>query len=120
MMASGIMNVGGRPPTALAYLELDLLVRSAGPRGPAERQLTFTLQDSAKVRVAAYAFPSGAAASGYVDEHIVAMLSPDIATQVLRTRDLRGTLGTLPFEFDERQRDGLRAIAMYVVCGAKS
>ncbi len=117
---SGIMNVGGHPPTALAYLELDFMVESPAPLPSKERQLTFHIRDSVDLHVAAYVFPGVSTAPGApVDEHIVAMLPPDQAVLVLGAGQVQGTLGSVPFQLSDRERAGLHALVMYARCGPK-
>jgi len=117
---SGVMNVGGHPPTALADLELDFMVESPAPVPAKERQLRFHVSDSLNLSLAGYAFPGVPSARGApVDEHIVAMLPPDQAIEVLGAGQVQGTLGSVPFQLSDRERAGLQALVMYVRCGPK-
>ena len=117
---TGLMYVPNRPPSELPPLELDLLVHSPAPRAPEERILTFQLDDSTTLGVGlAGAHPSVQLGGGGVNEHIISMISPADALQLLRANRIRGSLGTMKFGVSDQDRDGLRALVMYVRCGAR-
>jgi len=119
-MVTGMMYIAKRPPSALAYLELDLLVQSPKPRSPDERQLVFRLDDTTRLKVGlAGAFAAPAFGGRGAVEHIVAMIPPDQALTLLRAEAVRGLLGSTVFQFSRRDRDGLRALALYARCGSQ-
>jgi hypothetical protein len=119
-MITGIVHFAHRPPSSLAALELDLLVHSPSARTPDERVLNFQVDDSAHVAIGlAGAYPSVAVGGIGVNEHIIAMVSPPDVLQLLRGRKIRGSLGTTTFGVSDQDRDGLRALVMYVHCGAR-
>ncbi len=119
-MVSGIMHFPRRPPADLPHLELDLLVHSPVPRVADERSLTLYLDDSIHLSLGvAGAYPGASIGGLGVNEHIIAMIPPVVASRVLRAGKIRGSLGTTAFEVSNQDRDGLRELAMYVRCGAR-
>jgi hypothetical protein len=118
-MITGIMHSEKRPPTPLPPLELDLLVHSLVPRPPDERSLSFQLDDSANLALGLAGAHAGVQVGGLgVNEHIIAMISPSDALRLLHARKIRGSLGSTKFAVSDQDRDGLRALVMYVRCGA--
>jgi len=116
----GLMEVGGQPPTALTYLQLDVIVTSLRPRSYSERQLTLVTSDSQRFEIApTLTAPVRATRADGVVEQITFMLPPGQAIAALRSATVQGTLGATLFRMSDRERDGLRALVMYVQCGSR-
>ena len=117
---TGLMHFAKQAPSELPHLELDLLVHSAAARTPDERLLSFQLDDSTHLALGlAGAYPSVQVGGTGLNQHIISMIAPADALQLLRAHKIRGSLGTTTFDVSDQDRDGLRALVMYVRCGAQ-
>jgi len=117
---TGLMHFAKQAPSELPHLELDLLVHSRAARTPEERLLSFQLDDSTHLALGlAGAYPSVQVGGTGVNQHIISMIVPAVALQLLRAHKIRGSLGTTTFDVSDQDRDGLRALVMYVRCGAQ-
>lgn len=117
---TGLMHFAKHPPSEVPHLELDLLVHSPAARTPDERLLSFQLDDSTHLALGlAGAYPSVQVGGMGLNQHIISMITPADALRLLRAHKIRGSLGTTTFNVSDEDRDGLRALVLYVRCGAQ-
>ena len=115
----GLMEVAGRPPAEVTALQLELIVTSPAPRTYAQRQLTLVVSDSERFTIPPSLTAPVRVHRDWVVERITFMVPGKIAMLFLRSRAVEGSLGTTLFRLSDAERDGLRSLVMYVLCGAR-
>jgi hypothetical protein len=116
-----VISFHGRPPAALPFFDVDLLVWSPAPRSEEQRVVIFQLDDSVRVAMGAgwaRKVPSPPDVPG-VMEQILVTLPPDQAMRVLRADHVRGWIGSTAFEIPNHLHDAWRRMLLYVRCGPK-
>ena len=115
---TAIMQPASRPPAALPDLQLDFFVSSPAARPPEERIVRFRLDDADSIVAGPGMSVSAPASSPGALEHVSILITPNDLIHLLRAKTVRATLGATEFPVTERLRDGLRAMVLYVECGA--
>jgi hypothetical protein len=115
---TAIMQPASQPPAALPDLQLDFLVFSPEPRPPEERIVRFRLDNADSITAGPGVAVSAPTGSPGALEHVSVLITPNDLIQLLRAKTVRATLGATEFPVTERLRDGLRAMVLYVECGA--
>jgi hypothetical protein len=119
-MVTAMTQFGGKAPNNSAGFQLDLFVTSRASRPLPERELIFIGDDTVPVHLSPSVTSAGAQLpNGSVRQEIYYMLSRDQAVAALRGKRVQGHLGTTPFRFTDRERDGLRALLLYLMCGPR-
>lgn len=115
---TAIMQPASPPPAALPDLQLDVLVLSPAARPPEERIVRFRLDNADSITAGPGMAVSAPTSSPGALEHVSVLITPNDLIQLLRAKTVRATLGATEFPVTERLRDGLRAMVLYVECGA--
>lgn len=115
---TAIMQPASRPPAALPDLQLDFLVLSPAARPPEERIVRFRLDNGDSITAGPGMAVSAPSSFPGALEHISVLITPNDLIQLLRAKTVRATLGATEFPVTERLREGLRAMVLYVQCGA--
>ena len=119
-MVMAFTRFGGKAPNSSAGLELNLFVTSRAPRPLPERELTFIGDDTVPVHISPSLTSAGdQLPNGDVRQEIFYMFSRDQAIAALRGKRVEGRLGTTSFRFTDRERDGLRGLLLYLMCGSR-
>ena len=116
---SALMVVGGIPPARPGTLQLDVMVTSPAPRTFAQRQLTIDRGAEAPVVVdpsVTGAVPALSRA-GAVVERLIFLVPPETAVALASRPAIAGSIGATRLRLSDRERDGIRALLLYVICG---